>query len=396
MQQKANDSMEVNRFLFKHLGSPKQPTVVFFGGVHGNEPAGVCALNRLKDYCLTNMDRLNGNVFAIAGNRSALSEGKRFHLEDLNRMWTKDKIEKVKLLQANVRNHDQKEQIELLSILDKIIEDAKGPLYFFDLHTTSSETVPFTTVNDSLINRKFAEKIPVPMILGIEEYLDGPLLSYINELGYVSFGFEGGQHQSNLSIENHYSFALLSLQIAGVLDLDPEKIKQLHIDLAQNAANSNSIFEIYYRHALEKSDRFKMKEGYVNFQKIQKGQLLAKINGESLYADYNAQIFMPLYQTQGDDAFFAVRTIPKWVLSFSAFLRKNKVDRILTFLPGVQWATLSKNTLMVNKSIARFFAKEVMHLMGYRSRYFDKEYLLMKNREADSKTLLYTNAQWMK
>ena len=29
---------------------------------------------------------------------------------------------------------------------------------------------------------------------GIEEYLNGPLLSYINELGYVAFGFEGGQH----------------------------------------------------------------------------------------------------------------------------------------------------------------------------------------------------------
>ena len=388
--------MEVDRILFENKSSPEYPTVVFYAGVHGNEPAGVQALQRLKEYVQLNKVKLKGNVIAITGNKAALSTSKRFHVEDLNRMWTKDKINKTLETPSEKRNQEQKEQFELLELLDEILVEAKGPLYFFDLHTTSSETIPFTTVNDSLINRKFAEKIPVPMILGIEEYLDGPLLSYINQLGYVSFGFEGGQHLSETSIENHFSFCLLSLQIADILDADADRKYSYIKVLTENAQHSKEIYEIYYRHAIDPSDHFFMETGYTNFQKIKKGQLLAEVNGELLYADHDARIFMPLYQSQGEDAFFAVRKIPKWILSFSAFLRKQRIDRLLILLPGVRWASLSKNTLMVNKSIARFFAKEVMHLMGYRSRYFDKEFLLMKNREADSKKELYAKADWMR
>ena len=55
----------------------------------------------------------------------------------------------------------------------------------------------------------------MPIVLGIEEFLNGPLLSYINEMGYVAFGFEGGQHDSPLAYKNHKSFIYLSLLYAG-------------------------------------------------------------------------------------------------------------------------------------------------------------------------------------
>lgn len=387
--------MDLERLIFKHEGDPQRPTVVFFGGIHGNEPSGVYALQQLKEYCSRQHINTNGNIYALTGNRAALMEGKRFEVEDLNRMWTKEKIEELRNLAKHQLNKDQLEQLELLSTVEEIISRSEGPLYFFDLHTTSSETIPFTTVNDSLLNRQFAENIPVPMILGIEEYLEGPLLSYINDLGYVSFGFEGGQHQAESAINNHFTFALLSLHFANVLTLGKQELQERMSALQNNLAKTHRIYEIYYRHELAPSDQFEMKEGYQNFQEISKGQLLATVNGESLYADHNAQIFMPLYQSQGEDAFFAVRPIAKWILTLSAFLRKRRVDRILAYLPGVKWASMSKNTLMVNKSIARFFAKEIMHLMGYRSRYFDKEYLLMKNREANSKIALYQKEAWL-
>ena len=69
-----------------------------------------------------------------------------------------------------------------------------------------------------MLNRKFTRQYPLASILGIEEHLDGPVLSYLNELGYVSFGFEGGQHDSINAIENHTIFILLTMVFSGILD----------------------------------------------------------------------------------------------------------------------------------------------------------------------------------
>lgn len=47
-------------------------------------------------------------------------------------------------------------------------------------------------VNDSFLNCIYIKNYLLFIVLGIEEYLEGFLLNYINELGYVVFGFEGG------------------------------------------------------------------------------------------------------------------------------------------------------------------------------------------------------------
>jgi succinylglutamate desuccinylase len=49
-----------------------------------------------------------------------------------------------------------------------------------------------------------------------------------------------------------------------------------------------------------------MQPGYKNFQPIKKGELLAQQNGKPIYSEWDAYIFMPLYQKQGNDGFFVV------------------------------------------------------------------------------------------
>src|SRR5690606_7416931 len=117
----------------------------------------------------------------------------RFESEDLNRLWTRSRMKKLPTNPGSAENKDIAEQVEINKVIQTILTNEEGPFYFFDLHTTSSETLPFLTINDSLLNRAFTTQYPLPIILGIEEYLDGPVLSYINELGYVAFGFEAGQ-----------------------------------------------------------------------------------------------------------------------------------------------------------------------------------------------------------
>ena len=71
-------------------------------------------------------------------------------------------------------------------------------------------------------------------------------------------------------------------------------------------APSQKTFEIIYRHEIKKGDNFKMEPGFKNFQKIKKGQLLATSNGKEIKSEWDAYIFMPLYQSQGNDGFFVI------------------------------------------------------------------------------------------
>ena len=52
-----------------------------------------------------------------------------------------------------------------------------------------------------------------------------------------------------------------------------------------------------------------MEPGFVNFQAIEKGELLAYQNGQPVKSEWDAFIFMPLYQSQGNDGFFVIQEV---------------------------------------------------------------------------------------
>lgn len=189
-----DQTIYIERFIGQLKTKSKGPSIILTAGIHGNEPAGIFALNQLVDFLKTNNIKIKGNIYAIAGNLPALENGERFHQQDLNRLWTNDRMQQLQKGKLEINDKDTAEQISLNDSINAILKQNSGPFYFIDLHTTSSETMPFVVMNDSLLNRKFTDQYPLPTILGIEEYLEGPLLSYINELGYVAFGFEAGQH----------------------------------------------------------------------------------------------------------------------------------------------------------------------------------------------------------
>lgn len=389
-----NQSIEVDRYIGKIKGEEPGPSIIFIAGIHGNEPSGVFALHQVLQEIQTNRLKVKGNIYALSGNLWALERGKRYQKHDLNRLWTDSRMQRIAENDLTICDEDTNQQLDIFKEIEQILKNDEGPFYFMDLHTTSSETAPFLTVNDSLLNRKYTEQYPCAMILGIEEYLSGPLLSYINELGFVSFGFEGGQHDSLASIENHEAFIYLSLVFSGLLsktDIDFEHYSQ---KLQHASERSAGIYEIYFRYEIQEDEEFKMKPGYTNFQYIEKGEVLAQSNGKEVLAEHSSRVFMPLYQSQGDDGFFAIRPINRSILKLSEWFRKWKLDRLLPYLPGVQWADTKRDSLVLNKRIAKYLAKELMHLMGYRARLFDKNYILVKNREAASKHQQYKQEAW--
>ena len=385
--------MATDRVIEKLKGEKPGPIVLFFAGIHGNEPAGVLALQEVFVCLSQKRKNLRGTIYAIRGNLRALSQGRRFMDMDLNRLWTKSNIKTVQ--NKKVLLEEEKELLELLDFLKETLKTEKGPFYFIDYHTTSSKTLPFITINDSMINRKFARQFPVPIVLGIEEYLEGPMLSYINQLGYVAIGFESGQHSDPDAVSNAVAFSYKILVEAGVLGkLDIEDYNKYTMQLEQAANYVRDIFEVVYLHRIIGVDVFKMLPGFESFQKIKRGTLLATNNALPVLSAYDGRLFMPLYQNQGSDGFFIIRKIPAIALKLSAFLRKIKIDNIFTLLPGVNWENRDKEILRVDLNIAKFMTKPLFHLLGYRVRQLDSQYLRLYNREKASKKKMYRNEGW--
>lgn len=399
MIQYSNDYVSVSEGVQRILGHIKGrrngPTVVFLGGIHGNEPAGVIALKQVFEELNGNQESLHGEFIGIVGNLKALRKEVRFIDEDLNRIWLPDRMEAI-AGPSKVLNAEEKEMVGLHACIEQIIKSSTPPYYFIDLHTTSGETEPFIVMNDSMLNRSFTSNYPLPVILGIEEYLTGALLSYINEMGYVAFGFESGQHTDKRAILNAKHFIEYTLGLVGLNPMEKTVLDRTKAKLQQYSKAPRRFYEIYYQHLIQKDSLFKMLPGFVNFQFVPKGISIAMNRDGLITTDKKRQLFMPLYQDKGYEGFYFIRGIPLFYLWLSKYLRKFRVDNWISLLPGINWATLREDTLVLDKRIARFFAKSFFHLLGYRTREMGDARLLLKNRERNSKTNFYKNAPWRK
>lgn len=394
VQSKAlNKTIKIERFIGKVTGNSSGPTLVVFAGIHGNETAGVFASKKVLDNL--NPEEVKGTIYVISGNLEALKKQQRYVDQDLNRLWTSDNIASIK--NKSKISVEEGELLILMDLVYRILKTDSPPYYFIDLHTTSSKTLPFITINDALINRKFSEYFPVPIVLGIEEYLEGPLLSYINELGYVSLGFESGQHDQAMAVYNSESFLYLALKYSGILNTtEAIDFKSHYKHLKSQAEKTKGFLEVVYLHRIKNGEQFVMLNGFKSFQTVKKGVPIAVSNGENIYSIRKGLIFMPLYQKQGSEGFFIVSSIKPFFLKLSTFLRRIRIDGLLIILPGISWLNKNKGTLKVDLKVARFYAKAIFHLLGYRNRYTNKTYLRLNNRERVAKTYMYKNERWYK
>lgn len=394
-REKPSTLKKMERYIGKISGEKKGPTLVFFGGIHGNEPAGVLALEQFFENLACRAVQIRGTVIGLRGNIPALLQGKRFLEHDLNRLWTYDNIAEIQNKPVFSRSPEEIQLVEIHELLTNLLEVNTGPFYFIDFHTTSSKTLPFITINDALINRKFSRLFPVPIILGIEEYLEGPLLSLMNQMGYVSLGFESGQHYEMAAVENSIAFLWLAIVFSGLIDKkEVGGFEDYYERLIKSSENDAKFYEVIHRQKLRPSDSFKMFSHFRSFQKVMKHTPLAVQNQKEIKAKKNTILFMPLYQEQGEDGFFLIKNTPKWALRLSTLLRKTRFDRLLPILPGISWSDTKKQSLNVNLSVARFFTKSFFHLLGYRNQILDKTHLRMQNREKAARNTIYRNEPW--
>jgi len=365
-------------------GRAPGPTLICAGAIHGNEWSGVSALQRVLGAIERRGLTLRGDFLALAGNLGAIVRDRRYLTHDLNRHWLPHNIERVLASGVDELADEDLEMRELLETLHDAFDAARGPVYFLDLHTSSADGDPFVCIGDTMRNRAFAEKFCVPIILGLEEQIDGSLLEYVNNLGHVTMGAEAGQHRAASSVDHHEAFVWLALVNAGMLDAaDAPQLGDHRRSLREASHHLHGFMEVRHRHPIVAEDDFQMKEGFANFEHVDAGQLLAHDRRGEIFAVESGRILLPLYQGLGNDGFFIGREVNSFWLRVSALLRRVKLDRLVHLLPGVERHPTRDATLIIHTDLARWFALEVFHLLGYRKRRSEEGVLVVSRRRFD-------------
>lgn len=360
------DGLDVPRTLGRLDAPAAGPTLIVVGGLHGNEQAGVLALQRILPRLAADATGLErGRVIGLAGNRQALRVQRRYLSHDLNRHWLPDRVSRLRHTQALLADEDQ-ELRELLREIEGLLAEAAGDVFLLDLHTTSGPEVPFVNLDDSLRNRPFAFALEAPVVLGLDEELAGTLASYVGDRGMVAVGFEAGQHGSPEAVERAEAAIWLALEASGVLrpGSRPEVTTARQL-LKRECASLPRVVEVRYRHAIGPEDGFRMDPGYANFQPIQRDQHLGHDRRGPTHSPLDGLMLMPLYQAQGADGYFIVRPVrPIW-LRASAAVRRWRLERFLHMLPGVQRHPENDGSFIVDRRFARWLVPQLFHLLGF-------------------------------
>ncbi len=359
------------------------PTLVCLGGVHGNEPAGIHAARRVLDTLSERRIPIRGRMVGVIGNIEALKQGVRHVDVDFNRIWLADRITRLNGTHAaSPQSAEDREQIDLLSTLHKVFDEANDEVFVLDMHTMSADGSPFALFGDTLPNRRFAAGLSAPLILGLEEHIDGVVLDYVNSLGHVTVGVEGGRHDDPRSIDFIEAIVWLALLSAQMIrEEDAPEVAKARAILAESSRELPPVVEVRYRHPIVEGDGFQMKPGYRNFQAVRAGEVLAHDNNGPIRCPEDGFILLPFYQGLGNDGFFIGREVKVGWLRVSSVLRRMRLDALVHWLPGVSRHPTMKDNLVINQSRAKWYALEIFHLLGFRKRRVEGDRLIVGRRK---------------
>lgn len=353
------------RQLGRRIDRPEGPRLVCVAGLHGNEPAGVAALEGVFAALEAAGARLGGGLIAFAGNLGALGAGVRYLDRDLNRMWRDRTLSRVRAGERESR--EDHELAALDAALEAALGEPHGRVFLLDLHTTSGAGPAFAVLDDSLPNRRFALAFPVPLVLGLEEELVGTMVFDLSARGVTALAFEGGRHDDPASVDRCEAAIWIALDATGVLPralrARAEEARRL---LRACRGEMPQLVEVLYRHRITREDQFRMRPGFASFDTVAAGQPLATDRAGEVTAPHDGRLLMPLYQPLGDDGFFVARPVPRFWFELSATLRRLRADRALALLPGISRHPRVADSYVVHRRVARWLVRDLFHLLGFR------------------------------
>ena len=309
-----NDFAASDRIIGHYRGREAGPLVVAIGGIHGNEPAGVHALERLFDL-LAEEPLINpgftfrGELLALRGNVAALAAGVRYVDTDLNRIWRP-----LRGGEGERTNSEDRELYEIITAVELAVEEAPlSELVLLDLHTTTADGGIFAVTGDDAASLSLAAELVVPVIKGMTAGVRGTTLQYFRgghftDLPVRAISFEAGGHDDPVSVDRALAATVNLLRALGCVR--EEDVSTYHDELLRKStARLPKLTELAYVHRIrpDGGDGFRMRPGYRNFQAVRGGEVVADDHDGPVTVPTAGYLLMPLYQRQGDEGFFVVR-----------------------------------------------------------------------------------------
>jgi len=320
LSSEAKPDLKQGRVIGRYEGTENGPLFICLGAMHGNEPAGVRAIDLVIKMLEVEPIRTPGFVFrgrllGLIGNLTAYRQQQRYLDKDLNRSFD---VEHLAVIKKQDPKELSSECLEFLALDELIRNEIKsyGPdkIVLLDLHTTSSHGGIFTICRDRKEDLHIAAALHAPIVLGMLEGLKGTTLHYFTteNLGVKSIPitFESGQHEEGMAVNRAVAGIINCLQVIGAVDTNvvENHHEQILLDYSKQLPK---VTELITRHPITPEDDFKMKEGYQNFQKVAAGEVVAHDKSGPLTIEEDSRILMPLYQDQGEDGYFLVKQIQR-------------------------------------------------------------------------------------
>lgn len=342
------------------------PLVILTAGLHGNEPAGIRAVRALFEGLADTAT--GGRIVGLAGNLSALRQGLRHQGQDLNRLWTATHLRALGLRDPKEDRPDEAELRALFSAIEAERDEARGharPVILIDLHSTSADGGGFSVVPDSIPSRRLSRALQLPVVLGLEERIEGPLMTWLVAQGDTATVVEGGQHYAPETQAVLLDALWVALHHAGVLPEDDGRIPAAVSRLAAAQGDAPAVLDLVYAHPIGPGETFVMHPGWRNFMPVAGSEPLARHGSSEVEAPLDGFMLMPLYQGLGTEGFFLCRSVSRVWLFASRVLRRSWIEHLLRVLPGVRSLDTRAGVITAQRGAPRWLVG-LLHLFGYR------------------------------
>lgn len=305
-----------DRVVDRYEGKETGPLLICIGGMHGNEPAGIKAIEEI--FRLLQIEpsvnpgfQYRGNLVGLRGNLSALQEKKRYMQRDLNRMLTEGEVLRIKINEPGNRSLEDIEVIGLIDSVEAEIRRYNPPFtLILDLHTTTADGGIFTIAPSDEMSRQVALGLHAPVILGLSETLNGTTIEYFNKpaLHQYCIVFEAGQHDDPDCVYRSVAAIVNCMRSIGSVDI--RDVDHRHDGLLISLSMGlPKVTRLIHHYRIKPEEIFRMNPGYQNFQQIRKGEVVASNEDGDIESPYDGMILMPKYQSQGEDGFFIVENL---------------------------------------------------------------------------------------
>lgn len=314
--------ISTERIIGHYQGEEAGPFVIAIGGQHGNEPAGVRALEQVFELLAQEPDinpgfTFKGELLALRGNLPALAADQRFIDIDQNRLWLPERLDWAD--DDHRLCSEDREVRELLRIIEIALEESEASeIAVLDLHTTTAEGGIFVIPGSGTSSALLAAEMCVPVVKGLLDGLRGTGLHFFqngfsgDSRNVRALTFEAGSHYNPRSVDLAVAATLNLLRALGCVEA--ADVRTLHDELLREHGRPlPRMTRLAYVHHIVPEDRFEMLPGFENFQPISAGLPIAQDRKGTVVSPKDGYLLMPLYQAKGQEGFFVVEDAPATV-----------------------------------------------------------------------------------